>query len=155
MCAIVPDIDVLCFKLGISYGSFWGHRGFLHSIFFAFLFGFATTAFLYSTGKISKKDLCFYGIYYSLVTTTHGVLDAFTNGGLGIALLSPFDNHRYFFWTTPISVSPLNPRVFLTGRGFQVLANELFWVWVPMLFLASFGKLTLYRKNKSQYQMTV
>jgi hypothetical protein len=31
-----------------------------------------------------------------LATAGHGLLDAMTNGGLGLAFFSPFDNHRYF-----------------------------------------------------------
>jgi inner membrane protein len=34
-CSILPDIDVLGFRLGIRYGDFWGHRGFTHSFLFA------------------------------------------------------------------------------------------------------------------------
>ena len=30
LCAILPDIDVVTFKLGIPYGHFFGHRGFFH-----------------------------------------------------------------------------------------------------------------------------
>ena len=28
VCAMLPDIDVVGFRLGIRYGDFWGHRGF-------------------------------------------------------------------------------------------------------------------------------
>ncbi len=34
-CAILPDIDVVGFKLGVQYNSLFGHRGFTHSFFFA------------------------------------------------------------------------------------------------------------------------
>jgi inner membrane protein len=37
VCSIVPDLDVIGFRLGIRYGDFWGHRGFAHSLFFAAL----------------------------------------------------------------------------------------------------------------------
>lgn len=33
----IPDIDVLSFRLGIPYESPLGHRGFTHSLAFAFL----------------------------------------------------------------------------------------------------------------------
>ena len=35
-CSILPDADVLSFKLGIPYESMWGHRAITHSILFAF-----------------------------------------------------------------------------------------------------------------------
>ena len=41
--AILPDGDVLGFKFGIAYGSFWGHRGFTHSLLFALLVGIVVT----------------------------------------------------------------------------------------------------------------
>lgn len=34
---ILPDFDVISFKLGIAYEHPLGHRGFTHSILFAFL----------------------------------------------------------------------------------------------------------------------
>ena len=36
-CSVIPDLDVIGFRLGIPYGDFWGHRGFTHSLFFAAL----------------------------------------------------------------------------------------------------------------------
>jgi len=35
--------------------------------------------------------------YLFLATASHGVLDAMTNGGLGVAFFSPFDNRRSRF----------------------------------------------------------
>ena len=39
LCSIVPDLDVIGFKLGIAYGDIWGHRGVSHSLTFAFVMG--------------------------------------------------------------------------------------------------------------------
>ena len=33
--AMLPDADVVAFKLGIPYGATWGHRGASHSLVFA------------------------------------------------------------------------------------------------------------------------
>jgi inner membrane protein len=57
---------------------------------------------------------------FFLITASHGILDAFTNGGLGIALFSPFDNSRYFFPFRPIQVSPIGAG-FFSMRGLRVL----------------------------------
>lgn len=149
LCTILPDVDVVSFKLGIPYGHFFGHRGFFHSLTFAFVVGLIVASIFFKKELSSRKDWWFYFIFFSIVTATHGVLDAFTNGGLGIALLSPFDNHRYFFWKTPISVSPINPRAFLSGRALGILANEFLWVWLPALSLALLGKLCLFRRGNS------
>ena len=37
--AVVPDLDAIGHMLGVPYASFWGHRGFSHSIVFAVLWG--------------------------------------------------------------------------------------------------------------------
>ena len=59
-----------------------------------------------------------------------------TDGGLGVAFFSPFDNHRYFFPWTPIRVSPIGITRFFSLRGFAVLQTELLWIWLPATFLA-------------------
>ena len=41
-CAVLPDADVIGYRLGIPYSHFFGHRGFFHSICFAFLVALAT-----------------------------------------------------------------------------------------------------------------
>jgi inner membrane protein len=53
-----------------------------------------------------------------------------TNGGLGIALLWPFLDQRFFFPIQPIQVSPLGLRR-LTPWGAAVVLSELRWVWLP------------------------
>lgn len=141
ICAILPDLDVLAFKLGISYENFWGHRGFIHSIPFAIIVGFVVATVFFKKEGIPSKGWLFYCLFFSVVTASHGVLDALTNGGLGIALLSPFDNERYFFWATPIAVSPLSIKAFMGERGVSILKNEIMWVWLPSLLIALVGKL--------------
>lgn len=72
-----------------------------------------------------------------LATASHGALDAFTNGGLGVAFFSPFDTTRYFFPFHPVRVSPINPARFIHGKGFGVLASEGLWLGLPLLALTS------------------
>jgi inner membrane protein len=74
--------------------------------------------------------------YLFLATASHGVLDAMTNGGLGIAFFSPFDNRRYFLPWRPIRVSPIAPTRFFTPRGFAILQSEFLWIWLPALLFA-------------------
>jgi inner membrane protein len=81
-----------------------------------------------------------------MLTASHGLLDAFTNGGNGIALLSPITNDRYFFPWTPIEVSPLGIRVLFSRRGLDVLTSELLWVWAPVLLLFVFNKMRNQKK---------
>ncbi|HSV89890.1 MAG TPA: hypothetical protein VLH80_02270, partial [Nitrospiraceae bacterium] len=61
----------------------------------------------------------------------HGVLDAMTNGGLGVAFFSPFDTTRYFFPLRPVFVSPIGVSEFFSEYGVRILASEAIWIWLP------------------------
>ena len=54
---------------------------------------------------------------------SHGVLDALTDGGSGVAFLAPFDDTRYFFPWRPIRVSPFWGG-FFTPRGLETVTSE-------------------------------
>jgi inner membrane protein len=58
--------------------------------------------------EIFSKQWFFYFVFFFLLSASHGILDAFTNGGLGIALLAPFD---------------------------IVIKNEILWIWLPSLLI--------------------
>ena len=77
----------------------------------------------------------FYLVFFFLLAASHGILDAFTNGGLGIALLSPFDPTRYFFAWTPIEVSPIGVKAFFSKWGLAVMKSELQWIWLPSFMM--------------------
>lgn len=64
---------------------------------------------------------------------SHGLLDALTNGGLGVGLLLPFDDTRYFFPAEyrVIAVSPIGVREFFTEWGLRVIVSELKFVVLP------------------------
>ena len=72
-------------------------------------------------------------LYLFVATASHGFLDALTDGGLGVAFFSPFDNHRYFFPWRPIRVSPIAASRFFTARGVAVLQSEMLWIWLPTM----------------------
>jgi len=128
LCSAAPDLDVIGFNFGIRYGDLLGHRGFTHSIAFAAaLAGLLTfTVFRASAGN---HVVIFLFLFCS--TLSHGVLDALTNGGLGVAFFSPFSNRRYFFPWHPIEVSPIGVGNFFSARGIEIMSSELKWVWVP------------------------
>lgn len=142
LCAVAPDLDVIGFRLGIPYGSAFGHRGFSHSIVFAALLAGVLTPWLGGKATHASKRLVF--AYLFLCTLSHGLLDALTDGGHGIAFLAPFSNHRYFFPWQPIEVSPLGITRFLSGEAWPVLTSELRWVVAPSC-LAAFIALAVRR----------
>ncbi|MHA7058919.1 metal-dependent hydrolase [Aquimarina sp. M1] len=129
-CSILPDADVLGFKFGINYHDFWGHRGFSHSLVFALLLGMLVTLLFYGKKLNSKTGLLLI-LYFMLCTVSHGILDAMTSGGLGIAFFAPFDNTRYFFPWRPIKVSPIGASKFFSSWGIKVLLSELIWIGIP------------------------
>lgn len=130
VCSILPDADVISFKLGIPYEAFWGHRGFTHSILFAFLLGAFITALFYRK-QITTKTGFRYFLFFSFCTLSHSILDAMTTGGLGVAFLSPFNNDRYFFPFRPIKVSPIGAGHFFSEWGIRVLKSEAIWIGIP------------------------
>ena len=138
---MLPDIDVIAFAFGIPYGDMFGHRGFTHSLLFAVLVG-AVAAWHLShplhPSHLSHRAKLFF--WFTAVTASHGVLDAMTNGGRGIAFFAPFTDHRYFFPWRPIQVSPIGVG-FFSARGLRVLASESGWIWVPSAIIAVSARL--------------
>lgn len=127
--SIIPDLDVISFRFGIPYGDQLGHRGFTHAIAFAAFLGFlATFCHKYlNTSKVITFTLVFIG------ACSHGIFDALTDGGQGVAFFWPLTDHRYFFPIRPIEVSPIGIRNFLTPRGLVVLISEFWLIWLPAI----------------------
>jgi len=135
LAACLPDLDVVAFKFGIAYQDALGHRGLSHSLLFAALIG--------ALGAIACRPLgcgpLKAGLWLSLATASHSVLDAMTDGGLGVAWFWPWSDQRYFLPLHPIEVSPIGLSRFLSSRGAQVLLSEARWVWIPCLAVALGG----------------
>lgn len=133
ICSIIPDADVIGFKFGIAYESFWGHRGFSHSLVFAALLAIVVLVVFYRKEMADKfRGFVLWGCFF-LATASHALLDAMTTGGEGVVFFSPFDNSRYFLPWRPIKVSPIGIERFFSERGWQVIQSELIWVFVPCL----------------------
>ncbi|WP_036042330.1 metal-dependent hydrolase [Leptospira alstonii] len=130
--SILPDADVIAFQFGIPYEHEWGHRGFTHSILFALYLSILACAFV----RFSRARIEVILLFLFLSILSHGVLDAMTNGGLGVGFFIPYSSERFFFSLRPIRVSPIGIKNFLTSRGLLVLRSELFIVWFPLLSIA-------------------
>jgi inner membrane protein len=135
LCAVLPDADAIAFRFGIPYEHVLGHRGLSHSFAFAALLAAAITAAV-PIHKAKNGRLRLW-LFLFLATSSHGLLDMLTNGGLGVALFAPFDNARHFLPWRPIEVSPISVRRFFTERGLAVIANELRVVWIPAACFAA------------------
>ena len=133
--SILPDVDSLGFAAGIPYGHPLGHRGITHSLPFALLVALASTAFAKRLG--SSPEMTFAVVFAA--TASHGLLDAMTTGGLGVAFFAPFSNRRFFLPWRGIVVSPIGITPFLSDWGLRVLRSELAWIWLPAAVLAAAG----------------
>src|SRR5689334_2987159 len=91
--SMVPDADALGYWAGVPYDAPLGHRGFTHSFVFAALMAAGAAAFARRLG--ASRASAFAVVFLS--GASHGLLDALTTGGMGVALFSPFSNERYFF----------------------------------------------------------
>jgi inner membrane protein len=131
VCAALPDADVIGFGLGIRYNDLLGHRGLTHSLFFALAVGFLVVIAFFRNIDLGSSEWWILVAYFFIATASHGVLDAMTNGGLGVAFFSPFRNERYFFPWRPIEVSPLSVGTFLRFRGAELIVSEIKWIWIP------------------------
>jgi len=144
-CSLLPDLDVITFRLGIPYRHMLGHRGFSHSLPFALIVSLLVALLAFrKVPRFSGKWWVLAGYFFG-VTASHGVLDAMTSGGYGIAFFSPFDNTRYFLPWRPLVVSPIGVYGFFSRWGFEVILSELLWIWMPALLLL--GMLILYRRK--------
>ena len=126
---MLPDLDVISFKLGIPYSSEYGHRGFTHSISFSIFIGLF--ALLFHQYLKSSKFIIF--SFVTLSCLSHAILDAMTNGGLDVAFFWPLSETRYFMPWQPIQVSPIGINNFISERGLRVLQSEFYWVWLPAI----------------------
>lgn len=142
---MLPDVDAIGLAFGVRYNSLLGHRGVTHSIFFALLVGVLLG--LLGLGKETRLGRLQLSIYFALVTLSHPMLDALTNGGLGVAWFAPFSAERYFFPWRPIEVSPIGIR-FFSARGLGVIASEVPWVWVPAMSVLAAATVIRHLKNK-------
>jgi len=128
--SMLPDIDVVGMALGVPYGAPWGHRGATHSLAMAVVLGLG---FAWLTrgrdGRFARTALL-----AGAVAASHGLLDAMTDGGRGVALLWPVSTHRYFLPWRPIPVAPIG-KGFLSGEGLEVAAWELV-VFAPFVVYA-------------------
>jgi inner membrane protein len=136
VCSVLPDLDVIGFHFGIRYGDFLGHRGFTHSLLFAAALAGAVTITIFRKKAAAIGQISVFA-YLFLATASHGLLDAMTNGGLGVAFFSPFDNRRYFLPWRPIRVSPIGASRFFSNRGYTIFQNELLWIWLPAIVFAA------------------
>ncbi len=136
---ILPDADALLTPW-IPYAHPFGHRGFTHSLFFAALVGAAAAALAVSGIWTSGHSFLKLAIFFAAITASHGLFDAMTSGGLGVAFFAPFDDTRYFLPWRPIPVSPMSAAGLMTTRGLRVIRWEFALFWLFAIAAALWGR---------------
>lgn len=130
--SLLPDADVVAFWLRIPYGAPFGHRGASHSLVAALVVAGVIAAFTPRARRASTGLLAF------AVVASHGLLDALTDGGRGVALLWPFSTERFFAPFRPLPVAPIGARL-LSPRGLYVMMVETV-VFAPLIVFALWPK---------------
>lgn len=130
--SILPDLDVLGFRLGVPYSDALGHRGISHSLAVALAASLACAIFHRRLGAPFARAW----VFLFVCAGSHCVLDAFTDGGLGVALFWPWSDVRHVAPVRPIEAAPLALSRFFSGAGLRVMASELAWVWLPLFVTA-------------------
>lgn len=121
--SFLPDADVLGFGWGIPYGHAFGHRGAAHSTVLALGLGLVA-AFHFARSKRPAWPV----LLVAATVASHGLLDAFTDGGKGIALLWPLTEERFFAPWRPIPVAPIGLRFWsLVGLKIALFEAALFF----------------------------
>jgi inner membrane protein len=128
--SLLPDADVIGFSFGVEYGEPWGHRGATHSLTFSLALGLAIGL---ATSRLTARPWRT-ALLASCVLCSHGLLDAMTYGGIGPALLWPFDSTRYLSPWQPIAAAPIG-LAFLSPRGLWIAATETL-LFAPLIVFA-------------------
>ena len=128
--SLLPDADVIGFALGVQYADPWGHRGATHSLIFSAALGLAIGL----AAQHFKRPAVRTALMASVVLASHALLDTMTDGGLGCALLWPFDLTRYFAPWRPIPVAPIGLAFFSPYGGLVALTEAV--LFSPLLVFA-------------------
>jgi len=126
-CAMAPDLDWFTAFFPAAEHSTLAHRGLSHSLLAALLLA-AGAMFLGFRPQLRSPR------HWACMLTaafSHGLLDACTFGGTGVAFLLPFSDVRFVCAWQPIFVSPIP----LSGRLLDwllfSLGTELVWIGIP------------------------
>lgn len=136
-CATAPDLDWFVSLLNMHRGHVLNHRGVAHSLFAALVI--ATLAFFLAYRKDQRRWAVW--LCLTIATLSHGLLDALTSGGVGVALFMPFSETRWACLWQPGQVAPLPLGREHTWYFLRSLWTELFWIGLPALVLVAWSRL--------------
>ncbi|MEL6845740.1 MAG: metal-dependent hydrolase, partial [Bacteroidota bacterium] len=110
-----------------------------HSMLFAVVWSWLMVEiFCRFAERFSRSWWILWG-YFAICTASHALLDAITNGGLGVAFFAPFENSRYFMPWRPVQVAPIGAANFFSEWGIRVIKSELIFIGIPCLVISAGG----------------
>jgi inner membrane protein len=127
----LPDADVLAVALGAHDGGAIGHRGASHSLCVAVAVGVSCALVARRLGWPVLRTV----IAGTLAVASHGILDAFGEGGRGIPLLWPFSDERFMSPWRLLPDAPRGLRLLSSRSGLFDLAIE-FLFFLPLTVAA-------------------
>jgi inner membrane protein len=132
--AAVPDIDAIGRPLGnLTFETlFGGHRGLTHSVMFALALSAIITWRFFRTPEWTALHRRLWAAF-ALAIASHGVLDALSTIGNGVAFWAPFSWIHYEFVWQPLGEIGPGPRG--PERAFDMVANEFIWIGLPSLIV--------------------
>lgn len=130
-CAVAPDLDWFTGLLdpGDRFGL--GHRGLLHSLLAAGLL--TVLAMTLANREQTRRPRPWFCL--GAATFSHGMLDAITFGGTGVAFLEPFSSIHFVAAWQPIFVAPIPLSGHLAHWLAFSLGTEALWIGLPALAL--------------------
>lgn len=138
-CAAIPDIDALSLPLRLPPNDLLGHRGITHSVLFAVGLSAVVTALWFPRERVGD-DRWRIWLAMCLATMSHGLLDALSSYGHGVALLAPMWNQHLCFSSRPLGNIGVGHRGVLS-LSLRVAANEAIWIWMPSALVTSLALL--------------
>lgn len=136
-CAMAPDLDWFVSLLNMHRGHVLNHRGAAHSLFAALVI--AAAAYYLCLRKDQRRGAVW--LCLTIAALSHGLLDALTAGGVGVALFMPFSETRWACVWQPGKVAPLPLGREHTWSFLYSLWTEALWIGLPALVLTAWSRL--------------
>ncbi|GLH72793.1 hydrolase [Geothrix limicola] len=145
-CAVAPDLDWFTDFLGFADHSSLSHRGLSHSLLAALLIAAAAMLLGFRDQLRSPRHWA----CMLMAAFSHGLLDACTFGGTGVAFLLPFSAARFVCVWQPIFVSPIPLSGKLLDWLLFSLGTELVWIGIPAALIFAAPRLIQWARLRWQ-----
>jgi inner membrane protein len=130
--AMLPDADVIPLCFGLRDHGAVGHRGWMHTPFFAIAVG----VLILLVGRWRRwSEPLRRGAIAALLVGSHCLLDAMAQQGRGIMIAWPLSQARFHLAWRPIPDAPVGWVAFFSHAGIRHLALELVY-FLPFTFYA-------------------